>query len=223
MISTTAVQRPLFSPDTITRYQADQYTHGAMHHTSKAIPEIFLEYASEDLPSGASEKLLINSLSNAKRALHAQVEILCEGFGASNLNKQLQNFPSRLDFLEKCGILRPRIFRKINNLRNLVEHEYHIPTQQQAEDFIDIVYLFLDAVKIFRYNQPYDIEWFDEVYDFTGTYQLKSMHASWAKGKITLRSQFKGAERQDPWITQEISVNDPAYFIWVKMMLQHDY
>jgi hypothetical protein len=40
-----------------------------------------------------------------------------------------------------------RILRRLNSLRNTVEHEYYSPTRGESEDFVDVVALFLAATQ----------------------------------------------------------------------------
>ncbi len=113
---------------------------------SEISPEKYLAYAFDDLDESASERSSINAVSNAKRALHLQIQILTEALGgnAFGLN-QRSNFPKLLKFCEECGISTPRIIKKLNAKRNKVEHEYYSPSREESEDFVDIVGLFFSA------------------------------------------------------------------------------
>jgi hypothetical protein len=212
---------PIFLPGEITRYQADDYARQGMWYPGDNEPGVFFDFALKDMLDSPSERAHVNAISNAKRALHLQVENLCFGFGAAGLDKKLKNFPSRLEFLERIGIARPRILKKINSLRNIVEHEYKIPNAEEAHDFVDIVGLFLDATKVYRYNQPCDVENFADVFDLTGEYVLVRLCANFRDGELTIMSKKNGAARLDE-IRQIISVNDMEYFEWVKMVLRND-
>lgn len=85
----------------------------------------------------------LNSFSNAY------------GFGAS---RSRSTFYYRLEFCKSCGIVGPRILRKLNRVRNAVEHEYYVPSQSEVEDFIDVVELFLAATDRYLKNFPKEIE-----------------------------------------------------------------
>jgi hypothetical protein len=105
-------------------------------------PRSYLQFAIDDFGSD-SQRELINSASNAKKALHLQVESISDtlGFKAGKREK----FPQRLEFCNACGVVGSRILIKLNHLRNAIEHDYIVPTKEQAEDFIDVVELFLAA------------------------------------------------------------------------------
>ncbi len=124
-------------------------------------PRIYFEYSIADLEDGNDNRHNINALANAKRALHFLVDLLTKAFGIDNLNmKNKTNFPSKLQFCKDCGLTSPIILRKINKLRNITEHEYHIPKRSEVEDYVDIVELFLSSnEKFLNYFPVGDMDW----------------------------------------------------------------
>jgi len=119
----------------------------------------YLNFASEDLKEKKDKRSLVNALSNAKRSLHFQIDLLTKAFGISNLApKSRLDFPRKLDFCVQCGIVGPQILRKINRLRNIVEHEYYVPELNEVEDFIDITELFIAATDHLLKNFPHQTE-----------------------------------------------------------------
>lgn len=139
-------------------------SHGHVTYSVDTSPQCYLDFAISDFEESTNDtsgKSLINSLGNAKRALHLQVETLANAFGFKNAvcNKRYPNFHDYLDYCEQCGIVTPRILKKLNRVRNAVEHEYYIPTKGETEDFIDVVELFLFATERFIYQFPTFLEW----------------------------------------------------------------
>ncbi|MCK9293719.1 MAG: hypothetical protein M0P70_01435 [Desulfobulbaceae bacterium] len=129
----------------------------------------YLGFAKEDLKEEKEDRTLVNALSNAKRALHLQIDILTKTFGIMYINpKRRFDFPQKLDFCVKCGIVGPQILRKINRLRNAVEHEYYVPDINEVEDFIDITELFVAASDVILRNFPHDIEFRSPEIDLFG-------------------------------------------------------
>lgn len=122
-------------------------------------PRTYLGYAQADLNEPISGRTRINSLSNAKRSLHFQVDILSEAFGIahSKLGRKL-TFPQKLEFCVKCGVIGPRILGKINRLRNAVEHDYYLPTLDESQDFVDVVELFLHGTDSYIKQFPEHLE-----------------------------------------------------------------
>lgn len=127
------------------------------------LPIEYLRFAVLDLAEGNSERHLTNSTSNAKKALHLQVDIIAEvlGFKAG----RSVPFPKKLDFCTSCGVGGSRILEKLNRLRNSIEHEYLVPTKEQTEDFVDVVELFLSGTNLLLRLFPEEMTLVDECDD----------------------------------------------------------
>ena len=104
-------------------------------------PEEFLDRAEQDYEAGGSAALL-NSITNAKRAIHCQIDkvIYCIGFDAKSMK-----IVSKINLLKDIGFVAPRIMRRIDNARNLLEHEYKHPTIEEVQDALELVGIFIDA------------------------------------------------------------------------------
>lgn len=58
------------------------------------------------------------------------------------------NFPTKLELLDSVGILPTTIVRNLNVERNLLEHEYIVPTVDRVQEALDIaqlIYMASDA------------------------------------------------------------------------------
>lgn len=121
-------------------------------------PSAYLHFAVEDLNECTGKRSLINALSNAKRALHFQLEILSKALG---YNCRIKSFPNLIEFCGKCGVVSPKVLSKLNKKRNMMEHEYCVPNKEEVEDFTDIVELFLSATNYIIKHFPTDIEFYD--------------------------------------------------------------
>jgi hypothetical protein len=108
-------------------------------------PGAFLQFANEDLAEEDCLRRRINALSSAKRALHLDVELLTDALGFSRSKPRKDNFPSRLEFAAGCGVVAPNIVKKVNQLRNEVEHDYAQPDRGVVEDYVGVVQLFVAA------------------------------------------------------------------------------
>ena len=123
-------------------------------------PRSYLQFSQVDLEAGADARSNINALSNAKRALHFQVELLAKSFGIKGLSRKAsQGFQNQLEFCGHCGLTTPKIVQKMNRVRNLTEHEYYLPNRSEAEDVVDVVTLFISATERFLRLFPSGIEW----------------------------------------------------------------
>src|SRR6478735_10963191 len=127
-------------------------------HNFEIKPQDFLSYAEKDLASDY-EHNLINSLSNAKRALDCQIDILLIAFGFyTTSNKKTWGFPKKIELIKELGIIAPRVLLKINKTRNLMEHHFAKPSLEQVEDFVDIVALFIASTDKYIYNFAEDLD-----------------------------------------------------------------
>jgi len=107
------------------------------------MPNDFLKYAEVNL-SLINDKNLIDALSNIKRALDCQMELIIFEHGyEKKLKKENWNFPKKIKFLKEHHIIAPRILEKINKIRNLLEHEFKKPILDNVEDAFDVVTLFV--------------------------------------------------------------------------------
>lgn len=106
-------------------------------------PNDFLSFAEKDIANANEIHALVNCLTNAKRAVDAQVNRVLSVLGFSY--KHL-SFHKRFAILRDIGIVAPRIIQKMIIARNLLEHEYTCPKRQDVEDALDISTLFVQAV-----------------------------------------------------------------------------
>lgn len=115
-------------------------------------PKTYLFFAKQDL-ANHSPRSCVNACSNAKRALHFQIEVLSDAYGFAAA-KRRDNFPERLGYCSESGIIAPNLLRKLNTFRNRIEHDYYLPTDSEAEDFVEIAELFLPATDPFVFRFP---------------------------------------------------------------------
>lgn len=128
--------------------------HDSLGAGSETSPDLYLSFAKVDL-GRPFRRNRVNAVSNAKRALHLQVELLASALGFDCMPKNLRrNFPQKLDFLVSCGVVAPGILRRVNRTRNAVEHDYQIPTLDVTADFLDVVELFLRSTDRLRKSFP---------------------------------------------------------------------
>jgi len=171
-------------------------------------PEDFLTYAEYDL-TAEYDHHLVNSLSNSKRAIDSQLDSLLIGFGLSERSKKWR-FPQKIDFLNKVGVISPRILTKINKKRNLLEHEYRNPTEEEVEDALDVAILFIN------YTNKY---LFQAIFDFGFGYgegegrHLNTLILDWINSKLIFSCPSLGAE-------VEIKADEKDYDEYLKFYLE---
>jgi hypothetical protein len=111
-------------PEYYTRFEAGSYSLTRVELQKNVSPRIYLEFALADLAEKSTARTRVNALSNAKRALHFQVDLITQAFGIERLpQSKRNNFNQKIDFLRNLGVTGPEILRKLNKVRNAVEHD----------------------------------------------------------------------------------------------------
>lgn len=159
----------MITPEECMKLENDGWTTTSLMPSEEPYPRTYFEFAIADLESEDSRRSCVNALSNAKRALHFQIDLIAQAFGIHKLasSKNLP-FPSKLDFCVNCGVVGPRILRKLNRVRNAMEHEYYMPGKEETEGFADVVELFLAATDRFIRSFPDYVDLSLEDEDFGG-------------------------------------------------------
>lgn len=112
------------------------------------MPEDFLKFAETALSQQNQAGSLVNALSNIKRAIDCQIELIISDHGlAKKAKKENWNFPKKIDFLKNKNVIAPRVLEKINKTRNLLEHEFKKPNTDTVEDAFDVATLFVGYCK----------------------------------------------------------------------------
>lgn len=122
-------------------------------------PYEFLDFSKSDIQD-KSKKGLINSMSNAKRAIDSQIDktLLSLGYDINNLPLYFHEFANevgvnnknitfKLLILECLNIAPSNVISNIRKIRHKLEHEYIVPTYQQVVNAIEIADLFINAVE----------------------------------------------------------------------------
>lgn len=119
----------------------------------------FLKFAKKDLQMGY-EHCLITALGNIKKAIDCHLEMLLVSFGfSSEVKKRYKpSISAKIDILNDLGVIAPRILKKINDKRNLMEHEFIKPTKEDVEDALDIATLFIHYTEDLATTYIYEIE-----------------------------------------------------------------
>ena len=118
------------------------------------LPQEFLRFAEADLESELAHRN-INALANTKRALDCQIACVLATFGLDKIAQQeFWGVPKKLEVVRELGIKAPRIFDKINRMRNRLEHEFEDPDLETVTDALDTVKIFIAYTdNVFRHFQ----------------------------------------------------------------------
>ena len=121
-------------------------------------PRQFLEYAYSDLEREGNRGL-INALSNVKRAIESQSEVIHFSLG---IPYEILSFPGKMENIQKMGFSPSVILKHINKIRVDLEHFYKIPDYERVEDAVQIAQLFLDVTTLFLTSFWTDFEIFSD-------------------------------------------------------------
>lgn len=137
-------------------------------------PFEYLNYAKDDINSNQKQGP-INSLGNAKRAIHLTIDKLFKVWGLKEAYARV-NFPIKLEVMKRLGVFPTRLLENLNSKRNLIEHDYVSIGIDETKDFIEITEMFLMLAHpylkhmtisafIGLENDDRCIEWAVEIYD----------------------------------------------------------
>lgn len=118
-------------------------------------PKDFIRYAKEDFKL-ATQKGLVNSITNAKRAVDCQIDTILKYFGTdfdkipsesealiNSLHSLKKDLPHKLKLIQALKFAPSGLTSKARNLRNKLEHYYQIPNEKDIEESLEITQLFV--------------------------------------------------------------------------------
>lgn len=131
-------------------------------------PKDFIRYAKGDLKSHDTGGL-INSITNAKRAIDCQIDTVLKTFGIefdklpkaseifiNNIDRENIDLPQKLKLIQALKIAPGSLTSSARTLRNKLEHYYKIPTKREIEEAIEIAELFVlsceSKTKLYEYD-----------------------------------------------------------------------
>lgn len=131
----------------------------ASHNLFPINPKDFLKYSKQDLKEGG-DKGLINSLTNAKRAIDCQIDEVLKMFKIEIIkgkNPVIERFLACFDLVEE-SYFKLRLIEALNlapsliiaqtrEIRNKLEHYYEIPDIVEVKRAHDIASLFISSIQ----------------------------------------------------------------------------
>ncbi len=113
------------------------------------MPKDFLRFAKMDFKL-KDDRGIINSLTNAKRAIDCQVDEIFEkcGITINDFDYEIKEFiklfeldddiPLKLKFIHALNLAPSNLISKTRNIRNKLEHSYRKPTISEAKEALDL-------------------------------------------------------------------------------------
>ena len=115
------------------------FDKGFLFHQQEIWPEDFLDRAEADLEVGGDSAVL-NAISNAKRAIHCQIDTALSAAGYEPAKWTMQR---KLQRVASLGFVAPHILKRVADTRNVLEHEYRRPDIEQVREAVDLAMLFV--------------------------------------------------------------------------------
>jgi len=132
---------------------------GSLGTNTELTPKDFIRFSKQDF-AAKDKKGLINSLTNAKRAIDCQIDNALEEFGImpdkiekasesliNELKLSQKDLPFKLKLIQALGLSPGNLTAKVRNLRNKLEHYYKIPNDVEVEEAIEIAELFILSIE----------------------------------------------------------------------------
>ena len=115
----------------------------------------YLNFAEQELEaflgnSGdwSSNSRLINCIAHLKRAMDCQLDTSLHVFNLYKVfNSRNLKIEKKLDFLTAAGVVSTRTLRRLNTIRNQMEHSYEIPRLHDIELYFDIISSFVAVLQ----------------------------------------------------------------------------
>ena len=208
-----------FSPKLLDPQSVGSYTWTCMKVREGPSSYDYLCFAKQDVEEGRSPRHLVNALGNAKRAIHMRLEDVCLGFGAVTL-KGLGFHPRLIEYLRKCGLVAPNILKRVNDLRNEVEHQYQIPAEQEVENVIDVAELFLDATDRWVSRMPSEIDYHQKFTVNGSEIFVSGLQFEWEKGIARVLYHAQGNKNHRH--TFDFNSRSEEFFQCVQFLLENE-
>lgn len=140
--------------------------HGVDIPTYDLYASDYLSFAEQELNSfrtvtNEKEKAskMIRYISHLKQAMDNQLSVFLEVYNLENyFSSKKLGFDKKLDFLEKVGIFSPHSLRRLNAMRNRMEHKFEVPVLEEAGIYYDLVFGFvavLQSVTLAKYTSSH--------------------------------------------------------------------
>jgi len=132
---------------------------GSLGTNTELTPKDFIRFSKQDF-AAKDKKGLINSLTNAKRAIDCQIDNVLIEFGIepdsiekasesliNEIKLNQKDLPFKLKLVQALGLSPGNLTAKVRNLRHKLEHYYKVPKDIEVEEAIEIAELFILSIE----------------------------------------------------------------------------
>ncbi|MBR8535425.1 hypothetical protein KDU71_07620 [Carboxylicivirga sediminis] len=192
-------------------------------------PIDFLKFAKEDLRA-ENDRGIINALSNAKRAIDCQIDIILDDIGINyteiqdsvtpfiNCFEDKNDLSYKLKIVQGLNLAPGFVIGKYRTLRNKLEHLYEIPTIEEVKEAIDIAELFVRSITGYYNSRLNDFYITDEKNYLKDFDYKKGYEISFRGGKFNICEM----DNKNRINEIDLTPKDSAYFGLVRVMNSFD-
>ena len=179
--------------------------HGVLVQAKGAGPDAFLSWALLDIENAMQFKSeerkrhCMSALVNARRGFACLVDWYLQRDLATLCKNPPSSAKQKVNFLISRGVLdelTSRVVERAIGKRNVAEHEYQSPTQESAEDAVELFRRIISAVR--AQSPPDHAPWLFGHFLFASGFAKKGFYAEfygWS-GPVVVFSRF----RPEPWV-----------------------
>lgn len=192
-------------------------------------PKDFLKFAKEDLRA-ENDRGIINALSNAKRAIDCQIDIILDDIGIDysdiqdsvtpfvNCFEDKNDLSYKLKIVQGLNLAPGFVIAKYRTLRNKLEHLYKVPTIEEVKEAVDIAELFVRSITGYYKSRLNDFYITDEK-NYLKDFDYKKGYEIYFTG-----GKFEICEMDNKKRISEIELTpkESAYFGLVRVMNSFD-
>lgn len=187
-------------------------------------PREFFGYAEKEMDDLKNNRSIVNCISNLKRAMDSQVDILLHSLNLQKLYKDKRlGFDRKIGFINKCGFFNKGSLSRINTIRNKLEHHYELPSIEDIEVYFDLVYAFIIVLEgaISTVGRKCDrafsvIEWKGDDGDYE---EIGELCSSYDPEKIELKIEFSKRDFKREFVANSENLEELAFFVRVHSIL----
>jgi hypothetical protein len=182
-----------------------------------------LRFAEQELDKGTPQSV-INAVSHLKRAADWQLEKFLEYY---NLRPRKGNLsvPRKLQFLEDAGLFSARSLRRLNEIRNRLEHDFEHPNLPDLAIYYDLVQAFVSVIEYVTLIVPAAADSSSTIWEGVpgGSNQIGTFRFTYLPGIPAFESAWEAPDMTATHRITSDNYKDFAYFFRVYALLHRRY
>ena len=182
-----------------------------------------LRFAEDELDKGTPQSV-INAVSHLKRAADWQLEKFVEYYNLRPRKGSL-SVPRKLQFLEDAGLFSARSLRRLNEIRNRLEHDFEHPKLPDLAIYYDLVQAFVSVIEYVTLIVPAAAESSSIIWEGVpgGSSQIGTFRFTYAPEDPAFITEWEAPDMKASFRITPDDYADFAYFFRVYALLHRRY